>query len=603
MPRVEVLEARELLAAPPTLPPLSLNIPAQPGGIVTGSDGALWFTQSGVGRIGRMTTSGQISEFPVPNASGVTLADIVAGPDGALWFTESDGAIGRMTTAGAYSRFPLPARTEPVSLATGADGNLWISEIVSGTGPNPISSGFIGKLPPTGALAQFALPNPGVDLSSPPLPGAITSGPDGALWFLERAGPSASFLSRISTDGIFTSFPGSNNSSIVFTAALTSGPDGNLWVTSSSLSFGGIGAETTSGVGKSFFPIPDLGNQAFLGVPITPPSVASGPDGNLWFTYTATDGKGRIGRVTTDGVMAEFTLPVGAGVPGPITEGPDGALWFVDGNATTGTLDVGRITPMGAVTDMPVPSAQLPVIGRLDPKSDHGADPFDGITNDRTPRYFGLAQPGATVTVTAVAGNGSGRTIVLGHARANRTGQWSITSRPLADGTYQVFLATSGRGIMPSSGTPASTFFRTNNTLVIDTVAPRIIGTSYDASTRTLDVIVRDVGAGAFTASFPHMGPTLLPTKVTKHGAAGTASLTLALANPSVADPIFPPQSPLLYAGVIQDSAPAFGDRYTVRLSATSLSDLAGNALDGEFHGRYPTGNGRPGGDFVITVG
>ena len=63
----------------------------QPGAITAGPDGALWFTgnigSNGVnGLIGRITTAGAITEFPIP--SGSTAMDITAGPDGALWFTE-----------------------------------------------------------------------------------------------------------------------------------------------------------------------------------------------------------------------------------------------------------------------------------------------------------------------------------------------------------------------------------------------------------------------------------------------------------------------------------------------------------------------------------
>ncbi|MBM4047868.1 MAG: hypothetical protein FJ279_22435, partial [Planctomycetes bacterium] len=42
--------------------------------------------------------------------------------------------------------------------------------------------------------------------------------------------------------------------------------------------------------------------------------------------------------------------------------------------------------------------------------------------------------------------------------------------------------------------------------------------------------------------------------------------------------------------------------RYAVRLDGTaSITDLAGNRLDGEFSGAFPSGNGAPGGDFVAT--
>ncbi len=46
-------------------------------------------------KIGRISPSGTITEFPVPNL----LSEIAAGPDGNLWFTEDSGnKIGRITS-------------------------------------------------------------------------------------------------------------------------------------------------------------------------------------------------------------------------------------------------------------------------------------------------------------------------------------------------------------------------------------------------------------------------------------------------------------------------------------------------------------------------
>ena len=53
-----------------------------------GSDGALWFTDSNLNKIGQLTQpAGVITEFSIPT-SNANLCWITAGPDGALWFTE-----------------------------------------------------------------------------------------------------------------------------------------------------------------------------------------------------------------------------------------------------------------------------------------------------------------------------------------------------------------------------------------------------------------------------------------------------------------------------------------------------------------------------------
>src|SRR5438876_4943936 len=61
-----------------------------PFGITAGPDGALWFTERSSNRIGRITTTGVITEYTIPTANSGPQA-ITVGPDGALWFTELQG--------------------------------------------------------------------------------------------------------------------------------------------------------------------------------------------------------------------------------------------------------------------------------------------------------------------------------------------------------------------------------------------------------------------------------------------------------------------------------------------------------------------------------
>src|SRR5262245_1577277 len=59
--------------------------------------------------------------------------------------------------------------------------------------------------------------------------------------------------------------------------------------------------------------------------------VTTGPDGNIWYTRRRTSPGERdsIGRVTADGTVTEFQIPVD-GIPDGITAGPDGNLWFIE---------------------------------------------------------------------------------------------------------------------------------------------------------------------------------------------------------------------------------------------------------------------------------
>jgi streptogramin lyase len=82
-----------------------------------------------------------------------------------------------------------------------------------------------------------------------------------------------------------------------------------------------------------------------------PSSIAAGRDGNLWFTEPGAD---KIGRITTDGVISEFSLPPGSHPQG-IAPGPDGNLWFAEESG-----NIGRITPAGVITHFSIPDEGFP---------------------------------------------------------------------------------------------------------------------------------------------------------------------------------------------------------------------------------------------------
>lgn len=93
--------------------------------ITAGPDGALWFTEQKTYSIGRISTGGRISEFPL--RPGIVPFDITTGPDGALWFTTRK-QLGRITTAGSISLWAIPGAKELEGLAMAADGSAWIAD-------------------------------------------------------------------------------------------------------------------------------------------------------------------------------------------------------------------------------------------------------------------------------------------------------------------------------------------------------------------------------------------------------------------------------------------------------------------------------------------
>jgi len=72
------------------------TIGSRPLGITTGPDGALWFAEALGRKIGRITASGTITEFPLPFPTFFGAMGVAVGSDGALWFTDSANKIGRL---------------------------------------------------------------------------------------------------------------------------------------------------------------------------------------------------------------------------------------------------------------------------------------------------------------------------------------------------------------------------------------------------------------------------------------------------------------------------------------------------------------------------
>jgi virginiamycin B lyase len=88
----------------------------------------MWFTEHGGNKIGRISTRGLITEYPVPAANSDPYW-IAAGPDGALWFT-STHQIGRITTTGTITQYPLPVGGFLNGITAGPDGGLWFASSV-----------------------------------------------------------------------------------------------------------------------------------------------------------------------------------------------------------------------------------------------------------------------------------------------------------------------------------------------------------------------------------------------------------------------------------------------------------------------------------------
>ena len=112
---------------------------------------------------------------------------------------------------------------------------------------------------------------------------------------------------------------------------ITSGPDGNLWFTDPN-GGGKISRITTAGV-VTDYSVPTA--TSFLA------DITGGSDGNLWFTEQIGN---KIGRITTTGVITEYVIPTTNSGPTGITSGPDGNIWFTEINGAANKIGKLEVT-------------------------------------------------------------------------------------------------------------------------------------------------------------------------------------------------------------------------------------------------------------------
>lgn len=200
------------------------TLKSRPTGIVTGPDGALWFSESNAGRIGRLTPQGDFTEYPLPGPGGTP--GPIAVSDGLLWAIDSDTSLLLVSTAGEMRELALPpAREGPRGIVAAPGGGVWIAEF---------GRHAIARVGLAGSFVERRLPRA---VSGDP-EGAIGVDRGGDVWFLASYG----LVMRMTPAGRFTEFvlQGRRRNCDNLPCApalrardLTIGPDGKVWVLAS----------------------------------------------------------------------------------------------------------------------------------------------------------------------------------------------------------------------------------------------------------------------------------------------------------------------------------------------------------------------------------
>jgi streptogramin lyase len=299
------------------------SLHSQPWRITAGPDGNLWFTDKDADLIGKITPSGEITEYPI--GEGKAPYDIVAGRDGNLWFTENlNNKTGAVDTNGnlVHEFYAPGSDARPTGITVARTGDVWW--VNGGSGLDPETT--VSRLTPDGTVTNYQLaPCACFGIG-------ITTGPDGNLWAVEELGvyegDAVGTIDRITPDGqsiVRFPIPAPPFTDQHLPAWNAPGPDGNVWFTEFNRTIHQVGRITPGGMITEF---------ALPGSDSNTGGITTGIDGRIWVTEADAN---RVTVLDTDGSfvrsLAVHQQPFG------ITIGPDGNMWFT--NALSG--EIGRI--------------------------------------------------------------------------------------------------------------------------------------------------------------------------------------------------------------------------------------------------------------------
>ena len=252
--------------------------------IVAGPDGALWFNEQNGFAVGRITTTGAVTEFPIPRASYSANGDgptTIVSSGGNLWTLANVGStIDAVSTAGVVTQLYGNLNQSATNLAPDSAGGVWATSL-TGAGGGSVSGGLFRVDPPRGVVRNYR--NPQFSGQFQPVP--LVAGPKGTAWFADGGAS----IRELNNAGKITSIPIRGSGSMVVTS-IAFDRKGDLWF-SEYVPGGGFVASTKGAIGEipagsttaTLTPLP--GNE-------TPGAMILGSDGGIWFTYA--QGVGRL---------------------------------------------------------------------------------------------------------------------------------------------------------------------------------------------------------------------------------------------------------------------------------------------------------------------
>src|SRR6266545_2259932 len=265
-----------------------------PWGITVGGDGAIWFAERGSGKIGRMLTTGVVTDEV---SVGGDPRNIATG-SGAVWFTKFGSAmVGKVDVlTKVATQLPTPtAASGPDGVTVDPAGAVWFTES---------SVGKVARIDPGTFPAGGSVTETSITVSTPQ-PGAMAALADGTVWFTENAPFIAHF--KPAGDGSVLPLPPVVDLSISG-ATTTVGLD-TIYSTSTTFGVSSTSIACVNSVSYRFYltGTPEASKPAYTTITGASASFNLPSNGTWYIDYYATGPGGTIAAVTAGPFIVDDT--------------------------------------------------------------------------------------------------------------------------------------------------------------------------------------------------------------------------------------------------------------------------------------------------------